>query len=248
MISSLLQGGIGNQMFQISTAIALAKRNNDSACFNFNYCNTPLQGNPSNKYVDNVFSKICNRDNLKFDDVYFEPKFSYTEIPYKQNLLLKGYFQSYKYFQDFEDEIKSLFELPFNRIKNDFNNFTSVHVRRGDYLKLSDYHNVCNAEYYKNAMDEIGDSNFIFFSDDMEWVKKNFKGKNIFYSFYNDEVLDLTSMTLCKNNIISNSTFSWWGAYLNNNKEKKVISPINWFGINGPKDTEDLIPISWKKI
>ena len=69
MIGALLQGGLGNQMFQIATTVALAKRNNDEACFNFDYCSTPLQGNPSNKYKDVLFSKICNRNNVKFSSV-----------------------------------------------------------------------------------------------------------------------------------------------------------------------------------
>lgn len=245
MISSFLQGGLGNQMFQISAAFVLAKINNDSCCFNFDYCHTPLQGNTSDKYKNNIFSKICNRKDMRFYNIYEEPKFSFNNIPYKENLLLKGYFQSHKYFYGFDDEIKDLFILPDITHDFDVNNLTSVHVRRGDYLKLSEYHTVCNIEYYMEAMNIIGDSKFIFFSDDMNWVKKNFKGNNIYYSTFNDELLDLTMMSICNNNIIANSSFSWWGAFLNKNTNKKVIAPKQWFGPNGPKDTQDLIPESW---
>lgn len=248
MISAFLQGGLGNQMFQIAAATALAKRNKNKACFNFNTCYTPLQGNTSKKYKYTVFSEICDRENIKISSVYHEPKFSYTEIPYTKDLLIKGYFQSYKYFNDYENDIKELFTLPTEILRTAYYNTTSVHVRRGDYINLKDYHGVCDVEYYKNAMEEIGDSHFLFFSDDMDWVRENFKGKNISYSNYDDEVIDLALMSICDNNIIANSSFSWWGGYLNKNKNKKVIAPQNWFGPKGPKDTQDLIPPSWIKI
>jgi hypothetical protein len=96
-------------------------------------------------------------------------------------------------------------------------------------------------------MDEFKNSSFIFISDDMEWVKNNFKGDNIFYSPLKDAILDLTLMTVCNNIIIANSTFSWWGAYLNK-KNKKVISPKIWFGHRGPKDYFDIVPNNWIKI
>jgi hypothetical protein len=245
MIGTLLQGGLGNQMFQIAATVALAKRNNDEACFNFDYCTTPLQGNPSNKYKDVLFSKICNRNDVKFSSFYNEPKFSYTEIPYQENLLLKGYFQSYKYFLDFEKEIQDLFTLPTNIFENTIPNLTSIHVRRGDYIRLQNYHGVCPKEYYQKAMELMGDVNFIFVSDDMNWVKQNFKGDNIFYSDSTEELLDLTLMSICTNNIISNSSFSWWGAFLNKNPNKKIIAPSQWFGPEGPKDTQDICPTEW---
>lgn len=248
MIGTLLQGGLGNQMFQIATATALAKRNNDEACFNFDYCHTPLQGNPANKYKGTIFSNVCNRNDITFNSVYNEPKFSYTEIPYKENLLLRGYFQSYKYFEDYETDIQNLFILPTNIIENNILNLTSVHIRRGDYVELSGYHGGCTLDYYKSAMEEIGDSTFLFFSDDMKWVKENFKGDNVFYSDNIDEIIDLTIMSVCKNHIIANSSFSWWGAYLNKDVNKKVIAPKQWFGPNGPKDTQDIIPPSWIQI
>jgi hypothetical protein len=246
MISCKLQGGLGNQMFQISTATALALRNNDMSCFNFNQCHTPLQGNPSNLYKESIFKNICNRPFFIHDKIYNEPKFSFSEIPYSKNLLLNGYFQSEKYFSDFKDEIINMFSLS-NDVTLPTNNLTSVHIRRGDYLKLQPYHSICDINYYKNSMNIIG-GNFLFFSDDIEWVKNNFKGSNIFYSENNDEVLDLSLMSLCDNNIIANSSFSWWGAFLNKNKDKKVISPSSWFGDTGPKDTQDITPQNWLKL
>jgi hypothetical protein len=97
-------------------------------------------------------------------------------------------------------------------------------------------------------MNLIGDSTFIFISDDINWVKENFKGDNIIYSPFKSDIDDLTLMVKCDNNIIANSSFSWWGAYLNKNENKKIIAPKEWFGPNGPKDTQDIIPENWLKI
>jgi hypothetical protein len=247
MISCRLQGGLGNQMFQISAAYALALRNEDVACFNLSVCNTPMQGNESITYVNSIFSKICDNKNLNFEVLYNEPKFSFNEITYKQNMLLNGFFQSEKYFSDFKEEIKNLFELPTDKVKKPIDKLTSVHVRRGDYLNLQDYHSILSKEYYLEAMKNF-EGNFMFFSDDMEWVKNNFKGDNILYSETNNELFDLTLMSICDNNIIANSSFSWWGAYLNKNENKKVIAPKKWFGPNGPKDINDIYPENWEII
>ena len=111
---------------------------------------------------------------------------------------------------------------------DNFENTTSVHIRRGDYLKLSDIFSLCSKEYYINAMRKLENQKFIFVSDDIKWVKQNFKGDNIFYSELNDDILDLTLMTMCSNNIIANSSFSWWGAFLNKNKNKQVFAPEYW--------------------
>ena len=251
MVSCRLAGGLGNQLFQIAATHALSLRNNDTAGFNFETCYTPLQGNSSPKYRRSILSKI-NEVNVNFNTIYNEPKFSYCEIPYSNSLLLNGYFQSEKYFVDFKDDIIKLFELPSdskNKVRDFFNwwgindkPITSIHIRRGDYLNNPNFHPICSMEYYSKAMENIGDSYFIIISDDMDWVKKNFNGKNIVFPSFDDEIDDLTLMTLCDNNIIANSSFSWWGAYLNINKNKKIIAPKDWFGHLGPKDVSDIIP------
>ena len=248
MISCFLQGGLGNQMFQIASTIGFALDNHDTACFNLNECNTILQGNPSSYYKENIFKKICHSEEKNFNIVYNEPKFSYSEIQYYPNLYLIGYFQSEKYFSNHKNYIQNIFELPINLVKKPIDNLTSVHIRRGDYVRLNDYHSLCDIEYYKKSIDLIDGGNFIFFSDDMDWVKNNFIGNNFFYSEYNNEILDLSLMSICDNNIIANSSFSWWGAYLNKNENKKVIAPSKWFGPKGPTDTQDIIPENWIKI
>jgi hypothetical protein len=267
-------GGLGNQMFQIATAYALSKdlktifpksyRNLDCG-FDFDGCYTPLQGHTSAKYKNNFFKNFKLLETKPYHD-FQEPSFSYTEIPlvptYGGGLTLKGYFQSEKYFKNYRDELIKLFDFPFEITKNvhpfimnfDLENVVGVHVRRGDYINppsKEDFHfNLGKSEYYKKAMNILGaDKIFIFISDDIKWCKENFKGKNIFYSPFTNELEDLYLLSRCKHKIIANSSFSWWGAYLSKWKwlSTCVIAPENWFGPKGPKDTQDLIPTHWVK-
>jgi hypothetical protein len=240
MISCYLQGGLGNQMFQISATYALGLENNDRCCFDFDACNTPLQGNTSIKYKDNVLSKVCNSKVFP-SVVYHEPNFSYDKIPYKENSILVGYFQSEKYFKNYENEIRDLFKCDEDIKKIIFEKYPqlnnektcSIHVRRGDYIKFNDHHEVQSIDYYKNALSYFdNDTHFLIFSDDINWCKNNFDFlENKTYCEGNEDFEDLYIMSFCKNNIMANSSFSWWGAWLNENINKTVISPKKWFGV-----------------
>ncbi|MDP3043073.1 MAG: alpha-1,2-fucosyltransferase [bacterium] len=176
-----------------------------------------------------------------------------------------GYWQTEKYFKDIAETIRKEFTL-----KNSLSNYTkllqadimskeavSIHVRRGDYISdkhTNEWHGSCSIEYYNQAIQKIAEHvknpHFFIFSDDPAWIKKN-----ILPPFpttclpcnaeYPEE--DLYLMSRCKHHIIANSSFSWWGAWLNPNKEKVVIAPKRWF--QAPKmDTNDLIPNSWIRI
>jgi hypothetical protein len=257
MITCRLKGGLGNQMFQIAAASALALELDTDAIFDFGSCHTPAQGFKSNKYKETIFKGIKDQpiEHLKLNGVYTEPKFSYTEISKNDNIILNGYFQSEKYFIKYKNEIKNIFhfdkdkEIEIKKYLSNFEMVTAIHVRRGDYLKLSKHHPVCTIEYYKKAMQTIGkDNDFIFISDDINWCKENFKGKNIHYSPFTDELDDLHLIKLCDNQIIANSSFSWWGAYLCTYHNNEVIAPEIWFGPKGPQDTQDIIPNNWVKI
>jgi hypothetical protein len=118
-----------------------------------------------------------------------------------------------------------------------------MHIRRTDYLSLSDYHYNQSLNYYNDAYDILNDKNInvIIFSDDINWCKENMKFNNIHYIENEDNIVDLYIMSKCKNNIIANSTFSWWAAWLNENTEKKVFAPKNWFGHKGPEKTNLLL-------
>ena len=89
---------------------------------------------------------------------------------------------------------------------------------------------------------------FLIFSDDITWCKKNFIGDSFIFIENEVDFIDMYLMSMCINNIIANSTFSWWGAWLNKNKNKKIISPINWFGPAKPLNIRDVIPHNWVKI
>jgi len=271
IITAQLMGGIGNQMFQISAAKGLTLKLKDmypedykdvKCVFDFNKCDTKLQGNVSNTYKDDFFRLVPNESIGQLKHRFKENGFSYSEIPpvkeWANGLELFGYFQSPKYFHDYRNDILRLFYFSdkrvvkiydfLNTISGEDDKVTAVHVRRGDYLNNPGYHTTCGIEYYKKAIEKIGGGQFIFISDDIEWCKENFKGDNIFYSPFTTEIDDLTLISNCDNQIIANSSFSWWGAYLCKREDNIVIGPKTWFGPKGPQDTHDVLLENWIKI
>lgn len=240
MISCNLKGGLGNQLFQIAATHALARKNNDICGFDLS----------KNKYKNNILSKVNSIQNFKPFGFYNETSFNYKKIKYNKNMILSGYFQSEKYFLDYKESILDLFVISPKDVKFILNclpsgkPITSVHVRRGDYLKLTDVYHLCDASYFKRAMELVGDSFFIFISDDINWCVRNFGDNlNCFFPNFNSDILDFTLMTICDNNIICNSTFSWWGSYLN--KNSKIFAPKKWFNFKGPADVSDLYRSEW---
>lgn len=181
------------------------------------------------------------------------------------NVYLDGYWQTEKYFKDVEDVIRKDFSLrnPLSEQSKSFElqikevEAVSLHVRRDEMVsnkRINDWHGVCSVEYYNQAITEIikrvKNPHFFLFSDDPTWTKENIKPPlPATYMPYNTEhpEEDLYLMSTCKHHIIANSTFSWWGAWLNTNKSKVVIAPKKWF--NTPKmNTKDIIPETWIKI
>ena len=177
----------------------------------------------------------------------------------EQSFDIYGFFQSYKYFEHISNEIlqdftfKNKVAYKTYEIYNNLENPCSIHVRRGDYLTNSN-HSVLDVEYYFKSIEKIGkDKQFLVFSDDVEWCRsfKAFRGENFIYSEDSTkgrEHYDLSLMTLCKDHIISNSTFSWWGAWLS--KSNNVIAPENWFKNSAYTfyNTKDLLPKDWLTI
>ncbi len=245
---------LGNQMFQYAATKAVALKAGALLAM-------PLQ----KQELSDVFNLDCNyyllereQHNLNRLDKYRERAFNY-EDRFEQivdGTDLEGYFQSEKYFLRFEDIIRA--DFVFKKAMQDAaNNFiasirvgdvplVAVHVRRGDYLQLQNFHPVCSLTYYAEAMSLFDECRFILFSDDMEWCKLNIKGKNIFYSTLPSAYQDLCAMALCNHQIIANSSFSWWGAWLNNNPVKKVVAPRKWFGVDyNNHNTDDLYGKNW---
>ena len=256
MITSFLQGGLGNQMFQIAAAHNLALKLNVESKFDFNTSFVSTQGYNSNKYKDNLFKNI-NNGQIDFSTlkVYREQFFRYSDLPLVNNIALLGNFQSEKYLPS-KKELFKLFSFD-NSINDEVNKFinqntidsnvTAIHVRRGDYLLNPNFHPVPSIEYYNKAIEIIGDGKFVLISDDIDWCKNNFIGDKFIFSPFTSEIYDLHLLLNTNNHIIANSSFSWWGAYLCE-KNNKVIAPKTWFGPNGPKDTQDIYLKNWIKL
>lgn len=194
---------------------------------------------------------------------YKEPFFHFDTDFFKHPLdcYLKGYWQSEKYFSAYRSSLLNDFVLKSEKVNNvvhfeeeiQKSASVAVHIRRGDYANKAalDYHGILTEAYYKKAIEftkrKIDNPSFYFFSDDIDYVKKYFNQENCFFvsgSVSNTHFEDLYLMSKCQNNIIANSSFSWWGAWLNNNPDKIVIAPGKWFN-NGPSDTQDLLPPNW---
>ena len=263
IVTPTLVGGLGNLMFQVAAAAALAKDNDAIMLVNTNdhYC--PNQGRNVNNYIDNVFSKIVFDPNVPIKNIYEQTGFLYKPISYSPNIKLKGHYQSLAYFDHHREYIQSFFgstkEIEEELIEKYewLKDCTSIQVRRGDALEARciGYHPVPTLEYFYEAVKHANSSHIVVFSDDMKWCKENMKF-DIPCDFTicqgeSRDYMELYMMALCRNVIISNSTFGWWGAYLNKRSDKKVYVPSLWFG---PKitqqgfDINDLIPPNWIKI
>lgn len=196
-----------------------------------------------------------------------EPSMQYWPdiLNVRDNSYLVGYWQSEKYFSDIQSVIRSDFVFKENlsarnaEMAEKINrcNAVSLHVRRGDYVsnsKTNATHGLCSIDYYNAAMsymtERVESPVFFVFSDDIAWVKKNFNiGFSCEYVDYNkgsESYNDMRLMSMCKYHIIANSSFSWWGAWLNPSTEKIVVAPEKWFA-NGSLN-EDLLPESWVRL
>lgn len=201
--------------------------------------------------------KILRKFYLDFDPDIFEKKRTYIE----------GFFQSEKNFIDIGNVIRKEFTLKkefesaaFQTKKNSIVNdaaSVAVHIRRGDYVKdkvTNSYFGTCSKEYYVEAIQymnsKVKDPTLYFFSDDIEWVKQEFKdvGKAVFVSDGTlEDYEELILMSLCSHNIIANSSFSWWGAWLNRNEAKIIVAPKKWLNVV-PDPQPNLIPSSWIRL
>ena len=256
MVTSNLIGGLGNYLFQIATAYSLAVDNSDSIIYDPE--KSVIVHNHISTYMDNVLHNVPF-GSVETQNEYHEPNFNYSPIEYSPNLKINGYYQSEKYFLHNRDRILKLFSFgeETNKLVEDkYNNILNtktcaIHVRRGNYLTLPNHHPVCVFDYYVRAIELMPkDCEFVVFSDDLEWCKNNFTNIDRVFHYIEDNVdyVDLLLMSKCNNNIIANSSFSWWGAWLNSNPNKLVIGPTEWFGTSIKHNTDNLIPKTWVKI
>jgi hypothetical protein len=254
-VTTKLMGGLGNYLFQIASTYAKSMDDKLKFIIDVNDI-TIAHSNPDN-YKNNIFRKLKFQTLNESYYIWNEPSFNYTKMPeFKHNVKMVGYFQSEKYFGSRRKKILDIFSIDDetnNYLKTKYGetlnkNTCSLHVRRGDYVKLSKFHPPQSIEYYEEAIKIIGeDSHFLIFSDDIKWCKKNLSFiKNKTFIEGNTDYQDLYLMSMCKNNIIANSSFSWWGAWLNKNRHKKVVSPKLWFGKkNKHLNTDDIHCKKW---
>jgi len=258
-------GRLGNQLFQYAALRAVSVMNAGPTCLLPPDLNLGSSGvNSHRMHIFNskaiYMPKQVIQNNIK--NVFKEKSFHFDKdffsLPYNTDIY--GYFQSEKYFKDIEylirkeltfiDPIKIATDQILTSLKLDKNrSITSIHVRRTDYLNLSEHHPVCSKEYFEEAKKNFSNTQYLIFSDDPKWCEENLKDENSIIINTGKDILDLSLMSRCDNNIICNSSFSWWGAWLNSNKNKLVIAPQKWFGpAYSHYNLSDLIPESWKKI
>jgi hypothetical protein len=259
-------------MFQYATLFAVGNKLNYSIGLPANNLNIKLDGTldtSNNKWIPykldlfdcfDITCKLLNDEECaKIDKIYKEPHFQFDSKIFNisDNTNIDGYFQSDKYFSDIRLEILKEFKFK-TEIENNVDNIlrniidkeiVSIHIRRGDYINNPTLE-LLTIEYFIESVSYFNDKdyNFLIFSDDIDWCKDTFSGEqNIYFSEKNSQFVDLCLMSRCQHNIISNSTFSWWGAWLNTNPTKKIIAPSKWFK-NPNTNTKDLIPENWIRI
>lgn len=218
----------------------------------FNYCIWQI-----------AYKLLPRRRNVVYDtnDINFRPEI----LSDKGSAYYVGYWQSEKYFKNFRQFVIKAFTFP--KIPANDRNFklleeikkhrtVSIHVRRGDYLNNESVEGICSLKYYAESIRFIKEKKspdlFLIFSDDSEWCKENlrehFNNDKVIYVDWNksgDSYRDMQLMSLCDHNIIANSSFSWWGAWLNQNPDKLVISPAKWMNDDSFKD---ITPDEWLKV
>jgi hypothetical protein len=273
-------GGLGNQIFQIFATISYAIKSKNR--FQFLNLTTLGGGSTTVRYTfwETFFSnmKPFLIQNLPQPiHVIRENGFPYNELPVREmvnrNVMIYGYFQSYKYFQENYSMIYRI--LNIDKMKNDIinnlnltseylENTVSMHFRIGDYKKIQDFHPLATYNYYARSLLYMQiskpNNNFtiLYFCEDcdIDDVMVIINKLTTNYPLYNfkrglntlEDWQQMLLMSCCHHNIIANSSFSWWSAYLNSNKDKIVCYPSVWFGKAANNDTRDLCPPDWVRV
>ncbi len=277
IVSVKLMGGLGNQLFQIATVLAYSWKYSLIPLFEkVKESPSRVRGRPT--YWDTVFQKISISLHLPYRLVVFNEKGSvYHKIPrpeliknfyYSSGMILDGFFQSAKYFDEFRERllnyvfiIKSLekeyLKKKYPEIFNKEKLTVSIHIRRDDNVSHpwpEYFPNLWNTDYYEKSIAcflnrfKTENLRFVVISDDPSWSKEFMKNKfpKLKPLFpHEKDYLDLHLMSSCNHHIISNSSFSWWAAYLNDNPEKIITAPKVWFGPEGPPCWDDIYMDGW---
>lgn len=255
ILFSQLLGGLGNILFQVSLLYSLSIDRDMDYCVT-NYTQSCTKRKSEGRWISTMLKSVkkVEKRPRSVKVKYSERGMNFQRIPNSKNKSMEvyGYWQSAKYFDHNKDKIIKLFTEYKKEIQDDLDKLfdcetktISLHIRRGDYLKLQHAHVVQGLDYYEKALERMAkelkyksvkemnkDYKLMIFSDDINWCKTCdlFKSlKNVKYMARNPPIEDLYTMSMCNHHIIANSTFSWWASYLNTKKDKKVIAPKLWF-------------------
>jgi len=249
MVIPLTYGRMGNFLFQAATAMAYAWDHG----LEYTLPSTTAKPRDNPIYLQHLVNPNWN-PNLPSVTVT-EIGHGYQEIRFKKgwsegNIILDGYWQSEKYFKRWRKEILDAFGFSWQSKAG----IVSVHVRRGDYLTIKRgallKHPPVTQAWYERAMLRFPGYTFAFFSDDMVWCRAAFEHRpDCFFPGGAKEEDDLLLMAGCEHHICSASTFSWWGAWLNQNHNKRVVIPAHWITPGWANlDTKDIVPAEWEKL
>ncbi len=253
-----LTGGLGNQFFQYAFGKSLEKRTGKKVKYDtyfYDYQEKRQLGLDKfcisyakwNRCLEKLYRLAYSRKLFRLFGIQVEKDiFCYNE-PLKGKIYFAGYWQNMNYIKEYKEELREelVYKYPLSKeqqdILNEINGVQSiaVHIRRGDYLGLQNVYHVASISYYHNAVNQIqnsvqGDRVFYIFSDDIAWCKDNLiieGDKCVFIdrSISDSPYVDFELMRNCKHFIISNSTFSWWAAYLASYRGKSLYAPQIWF-------------------
>lgn len=287
MIVVRLNGGLGNQLFQYAAGRGLAARHDTELVLDdYWYSHTPGRDTPRMYELSNYPVNARRTTPLEafwcrlhggritrrlpflprrwkhFSERSFAYQSEFSKLP--DGVYLDGYWQSYKYFENVADVIRTEL-MPLQQMGEEDRAVAacmhtgvpiSIHVRRGDYVSnpAAAQHGLCGLDYYRAAVQylsqRISEPHFFVFSDDPEWTKANLRlpgsARYVDHNAAAFAFQDMRLMSLCKHNIVANSSFSWWGAWLNPDKEKLVICPRQWFA--DKRDTLSLTPREWVRL
>ncbi len=255
-VCPIMKGQLGNQLFICSTTLAYAWDYNAEALF----YNLNRKENRTSYNKDRLFFRLKTvHPDRRFKHIFKEKVwYSSERIPFLEDIVIEGYFQSWKHFHHHREKILETFEpsqFTKNYIHNTYQHLlyrsdtVAVHVRTADHVVHESSIPFLGEEYFINAMNLFPDHyHFVFFSDRINWCKNRFMKlkKNITFIEGNYAIEDMFLMAKCKHQIIGNSTFGWWAAYLTKDSEKKVVAPERWIAeFEHPCPKQDLYLQGW---
>ena len=259
MITVKLLGGMGNQLFQLAFSMALELRgyktqlNRDSLVegthreYSLEHFGYFPMGAPQGPNI--------SEKSLRFNEAYLNPPDPCT---------MYGYWQSEKYFKDIEGKVRHILDSQGPRFSSHYSSSAvlqawekiynsdsiALHVRRQDYLTLQHFHGMPSLDYYRRGVEDIRSRRYntsvFVFSDDQQWCRENFS-KDYYIVTGTDKYEDLRLMSSCNHAVIANSSFSWWGAWLQQKLGGIIIAPERWF-VDPAVDDADIVPDRWTKI